>query len=289
MIFLALAVACSVAIALLFKWSEVRGEARLPLLTANYAVCTLMGWALLETRGEELGASVGFWTLAVGVGALLILGFAMFGAAIKAAGVGLAAAVMRLAVGIPFLASWLVWNETPSVGQGIGLVLAGVAFVLITRQPADPNRPETKRERLRAASVLVFLFLISGSLDVLLKLFDEAYADSVGRPLFLLVGFGVACALGVVLCLGERARGGPSWSLSGLGIGAVVGVFNYGSLAFMLLALETLPGTVAFPVNNVAVIVTVTLAGALVWREHVRPAAWAGLGLAVLALLLLGT
>src|SRR5690606_5478000 len=105
MIWLALAVACSLAIAVIFKVTERWGLDRAAVLTANYAVAGGVAAALLD--GGSAAPSVGLVALGVGTGVLFIAGFYVFAYAIRAAGMGLAAGVMRLSVVLPFLASWL--------------------------------------------------------------------------------------------------------------------------------------------------------------------------------------
>ena len=72
-----------------------------------------------------------------------------------------------------------------------------------------------------------------------------------------------------------------------LGGGVLLGVLNYGSAEFFLRALEDLPGTLAYPVNHVAVLLGGTLLGVAIWKEPLGRANWLGLGLAGAALVLL--
>ncbi len=137
MLFLVLAVTCSLAIAVVFKVAEMRDLDRTALLTVNYLAGAILAMALqgVAPAGD---LTAGLVALGVGQGVLFIAGFWLFSLAIREAGIGLAAGVMRLSVVVPFLASWAIWGEAPTLWQIIGLVLAGVAFFLVAQPAAEP-------------------------------------------------------------------------------------------------------------------------------------------------------
>ncbi len=301
MLYLALAVTCSVAIAAIFKFSERRGMDRVALLTVNYAVAFAVAGGLLASGvgavGEGLALRPGLIGLGVLTGTLFITGFVLFSYAIRVAGMSLATGVMRLAVALPFLASWFVWGEVPSPAQLIGLAVAGVAFFLIARRNAPASTAEIvdvadsaneHADRLRVAGVLALLFLAGGSVDIAMKTFDEVFAAANSRALFLLMVFGVAFGIGLVFVVARGVRTGDWPRGATLGWGVVLGVVNYGSAEFILQAIARLSGPFVFPVNNIAIVIGATLLGVLVWGERLSAANRLGLGLAAVALVLLG-
>lgn len=293
MIWLALAVACSLTIAAIFKVTERRGFDRTAVLTVNYAVAGVLGAALLGGEARSPVPEPALLALGVALGVLFIFGFYVFAYAIREAGMGLAAGVMRLSVVIPFLASWLLWGERPTTGQFAGLALAGAAFFLLARPAGVPGRPEPgvpARAVLgggRAAVVLGLLFVSGGLVDVAFKTFGEAFADTYSRALFLVVVFGVAFATGLAFVLAAGLRTGRWPRGAALGWGVFLGVVNYGSADFMLRALGELRGTFVFPANNVSIVMGAALLGVVVWGERLSRWNALGLGLAAVALLLL--
>ena len=304
LLYLALAIACSLAIAAVFKLSERRGLDRMALLAVNYAAAAVLaaGLSLQGTEASTLGAgvvSLGVWT-----GALFIGGFWIFAAAIRAAGMALATAVMRLAVVAPVLASWAIWAERPSVLQAAGLLVAAAAIVLITR----PSRAHPVAASVDAAfpaasaktadlaaqgqaghafALLLALFATASLVDVSMKTFSEVYAADVSEPAFLLFVFAVACGIGVVAVVrrGLAGQGWPRPEAYTWGVG--LGVVNYGSADFLLRAIKELSGPVVFPVNHISVVLGAALLGVLVWGERLSRANWAGLAVAGAALALL--
>ena len=297
MLFLALAVACSLGIATLFKLAERREIDRMALLTVNYAAAAALALALQE-RGQAEAITAGLVALGVTQGVLFIAGFWLFALAIRLAGMGLAAGVMRLSVAIPVLASWAVWGEAPAPIQMLGLGLAGGAFVLVSRPPGEPEvrapasgadaaAPEAsppEASGARTALVLGLLFLAGGAVDTLMKAFDEGYAGAVDEALFLLFVFGVAFAVGAVAVVARGLREGAWPGRAALGWGVLLGVINYASADFILRAVAVLSGPVVFPANSVAIVLGAALLGWGLWRERLSRANVAGLALAVVAL-----
>jgi drug/metabolite transporter (DMT)-like permease len=297
MAFLGLAVACSLVIAMIFKHAERAGLHVLPLLAVNYAVATATA-AFRLAQGSEDFASLAIDPLLVALGvftgSLYIASFAMFSEAIRAAGMSLAAGVMRLSVVIPFMASWLVWNEVPGSLQLAGIGLAGAAFFLVAHRN-DPVSAANVGAAIRTAGgrpgvllVLSLLFVIGGMTDVCMKAFDVTFAAPAARPFFLLLVFGVAFTIGATLVLRRALRTGRWPSAGELAWGMGLGLVNYGSAEFFLHAIERLPGTFVFPVNNIAIVIGATLIGVVFWKERLTGRNMAGLALAGVALVLLG-
>lgn len=308
MVFLALAVACSVTIGVIFKHAGRKDLDRTALLTTNYAAAVALAAGLLavEERSVESGLSLSgdLFALGVGAGMLLIAGFFALAWATEVAGMSLAISVMRVSVVIPFLASWLVWGEVPTVGQGFGMMLAAGAFVLLAHSRAAPEPvavgasygergaaallPVPPSIDWRTVGVLALTFSLGGAVDVSMKTFEEAFGGGNSRVLFLLMAFGVAFVIGGVIVVGRGLRRGVWPSARTLGWGVLLGIVNYGSLEFLLRAIEVLPGPFVFPANNIAIMSLAALLGVTVWSERLSRPNKIGLGLAAVALLLLG-
>lgn len=299
--FLFLAVAFSLGIAVVFKLAERRDLDRTALLAVNYAAGALLAVALggasfrvavvpgvtvaagADLAAESLRIVRGMLVLGVVEGVLYIGGFWLYARAIREAGVGLAAAAMRLSVVIPVLVSWAVWAEAPTAAQGAGLALGGVAFVLLAR-PA--RGADTEAPGRSGALLLGALFVVGGAVDVGMKTFRELYGV-VPREAFLLVVFAVAFAVGAVLVIAAGLRTGRWPRPSVLAWGAGLGVLNYYSAELMLRALDVLRAPVAFPLNNVSVVLGAALVGRIAFGERMSRVNVAGLAVAALAVALL--
>lgn len=305
MLNLALAVVCSVAIGVIFKHTGALDVDRTALLTVNYAaavgVAGLLIWSGTRTPETGLALSSELLALGGGVGVLLIAGFFLLSYATEVAGLSLAVGVMRVSVLIPFLASWLIWAEVPSIAQGVGMGLAALAFFLLARKQREPEpvltvegaSPKSQTQRAidgvdwHAFGVLALTFGVGGGVDLSMKAFEEHFGAANSQVLFLLLAFGSAFLIGAAVVGGRLMRGHQWPSASTFGWGVVLGVANYGSLEFLLRAVAELPGPFVFPANNIAIMVLSAAIGVAVWNERLSVLNRIGIGLAVVALVLL--
>lgn len=301
MLDLVLAISCSLAIGMIFKWSGVRHLDRITLLTANYgaAVCCALTLAILGQPGhfDNFSSTPGLLLLGVVTGASFIAAFFILALATERAGMALAIGVMRLSVVIPVLTSWFIWEEVPSLAQGIGLIIACAAFFLVAWRDTSKTRigqgpvQEQKLHEVTPRIVfftLVLLFCTGGMVDVLLKTFEEVYADDNSLVVFLTMVFGAAFLIGSFIVLRRMIRSELRPKSEVIVWGIVLGVINYLSAAFFLRAIRVLSGPFVFPVNNIALVVGAALLGVLFWGERLSGRNLTGIALAAIALVLLG-
>ena len=119
--------------------------------------------------------------------------------------------------------------------------------------------------------------MVTGAIGVVLKIFTEV-GDMNEKMAFLALAFSAAAVLSWAGVLARPA------AISGDDVvrGVVFGGGNMLTNASLLKALETLPGTVAFPLNNSGVIVLTAMVGGLVWKE--RPGRWGQAAIAAAAI-----
>jgi drug/metabolite transporter (DMT)-like permease len=126
------------------------------------------------------------------------------------------------------------------------------------------------------------LFVVLGLGDVALKAFRETAPD-LDRLAFTWILFTVAAALTWILIGTRRVR----FDARTFALGLLLGVPNLFSTVFTLLALRSIPASIAFPFINLTVIIGSTLAGFVLWKERLRGMQFAGLIAAGCAILLL--
>ena len=109
-----------------------------------------------------------------------------------------------------------------------------------------------------------------------------------GDVRFISTIFGTAGLLGLGVVLGQFFMKKAQFSWKNVAAGIALGVPNYGSILFIFLALESgVEGSVFFPANNVGIIVASALLAVLFFREKLSRLNWLGVGLAVLAIVLI--
>jgi drug/metabolite transporter (DMT)-like permease len=219
--------------------------------------------------GGALPAAVGFVALVLFYGAL-----AAGAMAVAAPISGVTAAVLPLGVG-------LLSEEPPGP---VALAGAGCAVVAIALVSLAPHGVGARVVGPR----LIGLSLAAGvGFGLFFVLLDNA-ADAADRPpgLWPIAASQVgALAVGAVLLLGARSAGGEPVRGGLLGWVAVAGVLDMAANALYLIASRDGLLSIVAPLAALYPVSTVLLALAID-RERIRPVQLAGLGLAVLALVL---
>lgn len=275
MVYLLLAILSSALISVLMRVSEKYSRSGMAMLAMNYLMCCALG--VLHTGVGELfpgGQGMGLTVLlAVVSGVLYLAGFVLMQWNIPRNGVTLTATFMKLGVIVPTLVSVLIFGENPRWTQMIGVALALFAIVLI----------QGRGERAAGSIAgLLGVMLSGGGGDAMAKVFDET-APAQFKNQFLLYTFAAACVLCVLLCLLKGQKPGLADVLFGLGIG----IPNYYSARFLLLAIGQIPAMVTYPSFSVGTIIVVSLVGVLCFQEKLNRRKLAALGVILAALVLL--
>jgi drug/metabolite transporter (DMT)-like permease len=292
MLYLLLAVSCSLAIGVLFKIIGNQGLNLLAVLALNYfAAAVLSVTSSAVGQGSTDGLPVAMVVLGLCTGVLFVAGFALLGKATAKAGMSVALTVMRLSVVIPFAASWLFWGDEVGALRAAGLLLAAGAVPLVIRgHPSGEVSVSSHGEaslRGRRGSVLLALFLTAGVIDLAIKFFDERFGvlgDMRSEFAALVFGSAALASAGLFLAVPRPPHVRVGMLVP---IGLLLGAFNYGSLEFFLVAVDRLPGTVAFPANHFSIVVGGAILGALFLGERLSRANVAGLCIGVVGLVLL--
>ncbi len=289
MIFLILGIAAGLSVGVIFKLVGSRNVDRLTFITTNYAAAGLTAFVVLSFGGANLNVTTDPGLMAFGAigGAVFIGGFMVFSWAVQVIGVAVVIGVLRTSIVLAFLASWLVWNEEPSGAQFVGMFIAVSAFFLIAKLDEPTGATTGGLNRKVRFIVLAVLFFNVGTVDLSLKAFDEWFADDFHVSVFALLIFSSAAAYGLVAIV-VRGFLSSRWpDMRSVGWGIALGVINFGSIDFLVRALDVLPGSFVLPVNGIAGTIGAAALGVMVWREHLSRLNWLGIGMATTALVLL--
>lgn len=278
MLYLILAIFSSAAISVVSRLSEKKVTGNLGMLVMNYLMCSLLGAVsagagIVFTPGDSRVAV----TAAMGCfnGVLYLVSFILFQVNIRRNGVVLSATFMKLGLLVTMVVSVFLYREIPDLTGAVGFALAVAAIILI-------NYQKTSGAAAGYKAGLIWLLLCGGMADAMSKIFEESGVPEMGNR-FLFFTFATALVLCVLCMLTRRQRIGKWEALFGL----LIGVPNFYSSKFLLWSLKSVPAVVAYPVYSVGTILTVTLAGLLLFREHLGKRQWLALGLILAALVLL--
>ncbi len=195
-------------------------------------------------------------------------------------GVAVTLAIVRLSVLIPILCSIVIWYETPNLPQIAGIITVCIALPLLTLGVGRQSDLS-----LRGAVWLVgALFTTTGFCHLSPKVFSELAPQSQ-MSLYLFSLFAVSGFMGLYYIWYKpiRVRLPEVW-WSG-----ILGACNVAGTWLLVLTLKFLPGTVVFPFVSAVGLVITTLVAILYWKEQVRRLAYVGIGLTLVAVVLVNS
>lgn len=276
MLYLFLAIVSSALIAVIMRISSHKVKNRISMLAANYVTCMLLAAAYASFRIFPVGLP-GF-SMAAGMGlvngALYLLGFVLLQYNTRKSGVVLSSVFMKLGLLIPILLSIFLFAEIPTPVQWVGVLLAIGAIVLINYE---------KGTRLSGGKLFLVLMLLAGGCgDAMSKVF-EVYGSAGCADQFLFYTFVSALVLCGILVVYKKEQPDQKALLFGM----LVGIPNFFSAKFLLMALNYLPAVIVYPTFSVATILAVTVAGVCFFKERLSVRQWLAVVIILVALVLL--
>ncbi len=245
----------------------------------NYLVAGSLAVLLSESELSALFTNETLPMLLFGimVGVLYITNLIIMGRSMIENGIGLTVSIMRISLVLPVMFAVVFFDEIISIQRAIGLLVAFGALGLLFRSDG--------RERNQKAIIyLIAIFFIAGLGDISLKFFESVQTPVIDEWLFMGIIFGTCGIISLVYILHSPKRMPTgSESMSGL----LIGVPNLLASVFVLIALDQLPASVAFPSVNLIVIVLGTVWGAIYWKDALTKRNYIIIGLAVVAITLL--
>jgi len=273
-----LAVIFSSGVAMTMKTATVKTLALWPFLAVNYLVCNLWllacgGWRVFLPPSAEVAG------LGIFVGVMYVLCLLLFKRSIAAIGLALSTTLMRLSAALPTMGSLLIFAEPINAWQIVGIGLAFACLPLASHTPLHVGRAK----QVAGGSMIwgILLLIAYGLTDFAFKVQAELIPSAEPRA-FMAVIFGTALLI-TFPCLFRQNR----FDQPCVVWGAVLGTTNMLATFCWIRTLAHLPGSVAYPSLGLGVIVLATMASLLIWHERLRPANYAFLVLAGVAVLLI--
>lgn len=283
MIYLALSVLSSSFIFVVFKLFTRYKIKTLFAIIVNYVVASSVGLFFYEGDVSVSEIPEKSWFLGtVALGLLFILIFNLMAATAQKVGVSVASIATKMSLVIPVLFGVIVYKEELGPLKIVGILLALVAVYFASAKDASVT--------LRKASLLLPLsvFLGSGIIDTSIKYIQEFHVKEDDYPIFSATVFAAAAVTGILFILIKSIKKPIKINLRNILGGIALGVPNYFSIYFLLKALQhdSLNSASVFTINNVAIVMLSTLLGIVLFKERISIKNWAGIGLAVISILL---
>jgi len=286
MITFALTVACTAAIYWLFRGFALWNVNTTWAITLNYAVAATFGWTLAGGTEVALATTQTPWFPVVFfMGMCFYPLFQLTARCTQTLGVSVATVATKLSMALPVLVFlWADgWHEV-TWGQAAGLLLAFPAVVISSAAGNEETRGKRPFWKTLHWMPLV-MFFGSGGIDLVFGWF--AQHESMRAPgmqmAFASIPFTLGGAVGLIH-LGLSRASLPSWRdmLAGL----TLGLTNFGSLYFLLLAYDAnvMDRAMVVPTLNLTVIVLATVGGLALFRDRLDAQARWGFALATSAI-----
>ena len=273
MIYLTIAVLCSVAVSVLLKVLRQKNIDIRQTIVAGYPVAFLLTWFLLKPDVSGMNALGGAWGIIIALGILLPAVFIILGRAIESVGIVATDAAQRLSLIIPILAAFLLFGEVLAGTRIFGLLLGFLALGALI------YRPQQGQISRQAKHTPLWLFGVWAGYGIIDILFKQVAKQGTAFPLTLFVSFGLAGLLLFMYLLITRVR----WQGDALAGGLLLGALNMGNIYAYVRAHQLLSESpsIVFTGMNVGVIAVATLIGVGVFKESLNRINVLGLLLAI--------
>lgn len=283
MIWIALSILCSTLIFISFRLFTRYGIDNLQAVVVNYIVAFTVGQASygFSQNLKEIPDKPWFLSIVI-LGFVFISLFLLMAWVSQNLGVSAASVAVKMSVIIPVVFGILYFKEGLSWLKGIGIAMALLAVFLATYKPKKAKADK----RLMIFPLIVFLG--SGFLDTFLNYNEKKLIPSNEHALFASSIFGMAALLGLLLVLIRKFKNHQNFEFKSIVGGIALGIPNYGSIYFLLKALNNpaLESSNLFAINNVGVVALSTFVGTIAFSEKLSVHNKLGLLLAIVSILL---
>ncbi|MGM1056816.1 MAG: EamA/RhaT family transporter [Bacteroidota bacterium] len=284
MIYLLLSVLASSVIFVIFKLFQRFEINTMQAIVINYFFACLVGFFgfMQETEISLIPTKLWFPGTLI-LGALFIIVFNLAAITTQRSGLSVVAVATKMSVAIPVIFGVILYEESTGILKVTGIILALIAVYLSSIKTREGIAIKTKN--------LIFpllVFLGSGIIDTMIKYLETTYVAKDDVALFSTTIFAIAGIIGISILVGQAALG--KLRITGKNIlgGIILGVPNYFSIYFLVLALrsEGFESSTVFTINNVAIVLVSTLLGIVLFKEHLLRKNWIGIILAIISILL---
>ena len=264
---------------LILKSAHHNGRNPVAVGSLNYAAGALFSGLLMLTDSDWVWHGT---TVLIGgtSGVFYFVAFYFLIQALLQGGVAVTLAIVRLSVLIPILCSIFIWYEIPNLPQIAGIVTVCIALPFLSlgvgRQAALSMRG--------VAWLVGALFITTGFCHLSPKVFSELAPQSQ-MSLYLFSLFAVSGVMGLCYVRFKPIRA----SLHDMRWSVMLGACNVAGTWLLVLTLKFLPGTVVFPFVSAVGLVITTVVAILYWKEQVRRLAYVGIGLTLIAVVLVNS
>lgn len=278
MIFILLTILFSSLIFVAFKLFPRFKIDNFQALTINYLAASIIGICILGSQfNYEVIITKSWLPFSTFVGFVFIFTFMLFALSSQKAGVAITAVFSKMSVIIPVIAGIFLYSEKLNLLIILGIISTFSAFILIFYKKG--------KNKIQISIIIlpVIIFFANGLIDALLK-YVEHHHISGDYTLFLTMIFITALILGIIISTYRYFKTKQAITIQSIVGGSILGIFNYSTTYFMLLAMNRYQSNVLFPVQNVGIVMLSALFGLILFKEKLSKTNWIGIGMALLSI-----
>jgi len=284
MIYILLSILSSTSIFLVFKFVDLKKLNSLNVIIVNYFIAAILGFALFYNKFTDLLLSLDTksYILSATIGILFFVGFILIGKTINASGLSITSVASKMSVVIPITFSIIFENEAISLLKIIGILLALASIFMIVYK-----KKESQKEIVLLLPLFLFIFM--GIIDSLVKYSQVHIFDKdVNAMVFTSLLFSFSFVVSVIYYL-INIKNSEKFNLQTILHGAILGLVNFGSIYFLIKALDSkaFNSSIIFGINNTSIVVFSILIGLLFFKEKITKLNFAGIIVSIIAIAIL--
>ncbi|HRW63831.1 MAG TPA: hypothetical protein P5132_10095 [Bacteroidales bacterium] len=290
MIFLVLSIISSAAIYVIFKYLDRFKINTFNIIIINYITAAILGILLTKTQIDVFSIYKNAWfPFSIIIGILFIIMFVIIAKSSQIVGIAITTISNKMSVIIPIIVSLIIDpNDILTGFKATGIILAVLAvFLSVYRKRKVEFDP-------RNIYLPIILFLGMGLVDSFVKYAQQFYVADDILPVFTVVLFAMAALAGLTTKFIRKTSFKELYKPKTMAWGLALGISNYGSLYFLIKALNykqdtgfTMDGSIVFGINNLGVIALSVIIGLLVFKEKFLKINWVGIILSFIAIYIL--
>ena len=284
MIYIFLSILSATGIFVIFKIINNKNLPIANVITVNYLIASIIGQSQGVTNPLK-AINEDWFNYAIIIGVLFIVFFFIISYSSKVVGISITTVASKMSVIIPILFSVLFFNEDIQTLKIVGIVLALLGVFLTIYKKSDS---ELKINIYHIILPLI-LFVGMGLIDSLLKYTQHTFITPDKNAFFSSSLFIISFVSGLLYTLTSKklitSYVNPKVYLYGI----LLGVVNFGSIYFLIAALNTntFDSSIIFGINNVSIVVFSVLLGILIFKEKITTINFLGIISSVIAIITL--
>ena len=275
MIALSLTIILTTVLFLVFKEFQKRNINTNQAITFNYLIAALIALFIGDVNYNIYNLINTDWfysTIALGI--FFIVMFNIMAITTQKLGISISSMASKMSLIIPVIGAVIFQNASIGVYKILGIIIAIISVYLTFKKSGQTAKP----------ALAIILFLGAGILDMWLDSIRNNFLSStVDFNLFIVTVFFIAFSVGLIKVIWDRKKIIKKNIVAGI----VLGVPNYFSIYFVLLALDNLGGIYVFPILNIGVVLFSAIISWLFYQEQMSKTNWMGIVLACLSILII--